>query len=156
MKIEIKRWLIGEKSTIGSMFIDGVFKCYTLEDVVRPKGAPKVWGQTAIPSGTYPVVVNVSPRFHKLYPRILNVPGFTGILIHAGNTAENTDGCILVGLGVDSADRISRATEAFRGEGGVFDTIRGAYGRGEKVEITITNDWDDAPFGSLAEWSGVN
>lgn len=76
------------------MFIDGKYFCDTLEDEVRDVKIP---GSTAITCGEYRVIVNVSPRFGRELPRLLDVPNFEGILIHRGNTAEDTAGCILVG-----------------------------------------------------------
>ena len=75
---------------------------YTLEDKFREqKGVPvcewKIPHETAIPCGTYPLIIDMSTRFKKLMPHILNVEGFDGIRIHAGNTAEDTEGCILLG-----------------------------------------------------------
>ena len=81
--------------TAGSLFIDDVWFCYTLEDKVRDK---KIYGETAIPYGTYDVIVTMSARFKKMLPLLLNVPNFTGVRIHSGNTKENTEGCILVGM----------------------------------------------------------
>lgn len=106
MELEIERIAKRKEYTIGRLYIDGRYICDTLEDTVRPPGE-KVYGKTAIPEGTYAVTMNVvSPHFagREAYdwcegrlPRLLNVPGFSGILIHAGNTAEDTKGCILVG-----------------------------------------------------------
>lgn len=73
------------------------YKCHTLEDPVREPGAAKVWGDTAIPAGTYKVALRFSNRFQKELPGIQGVPGFEGILIHSGNTKADTHGCILVG-----------------------------------------------------------
>ena len=96
MNITIKRIALKDTYTIGHMYIDYVYFCDTLEDVVRPKGE-KVYGKTAIPYGTYEVKWTYSPRFKRYMPLIDNVPGFAGIRIHSGNTAKDTEGCILVG-----------------------------------------------------------
>jgi hypothetical protein len=96
MKIEIKRIAKKETYTIGKMYIDGKYFCDTLEDTVRPLGV-KIAGKTAIPAGTYKVILAMSPRFKRILPRLLNVLGFDGVLIHRGNTDEDTAGCILVG-----------------------------------------------------------
>jgi hypothetical protein len=79
---------------IGELFIEGVFECYTLEDIERPV---KVAGVTAIPRGHYEMVITYSERFKRLLPLLLNVPNFDGIRIHTGNTSAHTEGCILVG-----------------------------------------------------------
>lgn len=94
MKIVVVRDTFTENSTIGKMLIDGAFFCYTLEDTIRDK---KIDGETAIPYGTYKVIVNMSNRFKRLMPLLLNVPNFEGVRIHNGNTKEHTHGCILVG-----------------------------------------------------------
>lgn len=94
MNIEVKRTFKGPDYTIGKMYLDGKYFCDTLEDAVR---SVKVKHQTAIPAGEYKVIVNMSPRFGKMLPRLLDVPGFEGVLIHSGNTKEDTSGCILVG-----------------------------------------------------------
>lgn len=84
--------------TIGKLYIDGMYFCDTLEDTVRDLTKEvKVRGKTAIPCGIYRVVVNKSPKFGRLLPRLLDVPHFEGILIHKGNTAADSSGCILVG-----------------------------------------------------------
>lgn len=94
IKLYLKRTYKGDKYTIGDLYVNGKWFCNTLEDVVRETKIPN---ETAIPSGTYKVIVNMSPRFKRLLPRLLNVPGFDGILIHRGNTPSDTSGCILVG-----------------------------------------------------------
>jgi hypothetical protein len=104
MKITLTRTTFGD-STIGRLLVNGVFQCWTLEDKVReilgrPVAEWKVQNQTAIPVGEYEVKLTFSGRFQKVLPILLNVPGFSGIRIHAGNTKEDTEGCILLGLGV--------------------------------------------------------
>lgn len=141
MQIELRRHTKGQRSTLGDLFIDGVFRCHTLEDVVRdlgPRGEGKVFGETAIPAGTYPVIVNMSPRFGRLYPRLLQVPFFEGILIHKGNRSADTHGCILVGMEIGGPDLLQRSTEAFDL---IFPLIQDAYQRLEPIEITVLNDF---------------
>ena len=96
MRLEVKRHFKGPFYTIGRLFVNGVYECDTLEDTVRADGV-KVAGETAIPAGKYPVRITYSPRFKKMLPLLDNVPNFTGVRIHTGNTAKDTQGCILVG-----------------------------------------------------------
>ena len=103
MKLELKRMEFGTDYTIGRLFIDGVYFCYTLEDKVREiEGIqPVMWkvlGSTAIPKGSYRLVRDMSTRFGREMFHVLYVPGFSGIRIHSGNTDKDTEGCILVGL----------------------------------------------------------
>ena len=98
MKLTLKRIALKQTYTIGHLYIDGEYFCDTIEDKVRDlKKEPKVKGQTAIPYGTYEVTWSYSPRFKKSTPRLYNVPQFSGVLIHSGNTAADTEGCIIVG-----------------------------------------------------------
>jgi len=94
MVITVKRLYKTENSTIGEMLIDGVFECFTLEDKERPV---KIKGETAIPKGTYRVIINESNRFKRLLPLLIDVPNFEGVRIHSGNSNHDTEGCILVG-----------------------------------------------------------
>jgi len=94
MKILILRTHYTESDTSGVMLVNDEFFGYTLEDKVRH--TEKVKNHTAIPAGVYEVVVDYSPRFKRLMPRIKNVPNFIGIRIHGGNTHKNTAGCPLV------------------------------------------------------------
>ena len=109
MKIQIKRLHKTENSTIGEMTIDGKFECYTLEDKERDV---KIKSETAIPKGTYKVIINQSNRFKKLMPLVLNVPNFEGIRIHPGNSNHDTEGCILVGQS-RSVDYITKSRKAY-------------------------------------------
>ena len=95
MKLRLERIEFYSSDTIGKLYCDGKFVCYTLEDTVRT--GPKVYGETAIPVGTYTVTLELSPRFKTILPRLHNVPQFEGVLIHSGNYPKDTEGCILVG-----------------------------------------------------------
>ncbi len=107
MEITIKRTDYTAVSTIGEFWLDGKFFCYCLEDTDRQLFSTdpltkiqkvKVYGKTAIPKGRYKVVITMSNRFKRLLPLLLNIPGWEGVRIHPGNTAENTEGCLLPGL----------------------------------------------------------
>ena len=111
MLIEVKRFEFKDTYTVGKMYVDGVYECYTLEDVVR--NGTKVLGKTAIPIGEYKLIVDASVRFKQDMPHILNVPDFTGVRIHSGNTSADTDGCILLGTTWTGGDFISNSKVAF-------------------------------------------
>lgn len=94
MNLFLQRIAQTPEYTIGRLYINDNFFCHTLEDVVREE---KIAGKTAIPAGTYQVIVNRSSKFKRDLPLLLDVPDFEGIRIHRGNTAKDTSGCILVG-----------------------------------------------------------
>jgi hypothetical protein len=102
MKLILDRKYKKETYTIGNLYIDynnnfdPEYFCNTIEDKVRPKGE-KIYGKTAIPAGTYPIVITYSPKFKRELPLIFNIPGFSGVRIHPGNDENDTEGCILVG-----------------------------------------------------------
>jgi hypothetical protein len=114
MEIKIKRIELGADFTIGELSIDGKFLCWTMEDKVRePSGSAayqpeldlsswvkswKVPSATAIPRGRYELDITWSNRFGLLLPILKDVPGFSGIRIHPGNSSRDTEGCILLGL----------------------------------------------------------
>ena len=109
MELQVKRTDFTDNSTIGELSVNGQFECYTLEDMVRPV---KIAGKTAIPAGRYEVIIDLSQRFGRLLPLLLNVPDFEGVRIHPGNTAANTEGCILVG-DEKSQDLVGQSRAAF-------------------------------------------
>lgn len=107
MKLKVERFHKNEICSIGKLYIDGVFFCFTLEDCEREiDGEPvelwKIPNITAIPKGEYKIRMTFSNRFQKILPELIAVPGFLGVRIHPGNTAENTEGCILVGDSLNS------------------------------------------------------
>jgi len=104
MKLKLRRIFLGSY-TIGHLYIDDKYFCDTLEDKNRDlnhngkfdNDEKKVYGKTSIPFGTYSIELRRSPHFKRVLPRLLNVPNFEGVLIHRGNTAKDTSGCILLG-----------------------------------------------------------
>jgi hypothetical protein len=145
MNIRITREHFNEVCTIGSLRIDGDdLLLYTLEDTDRKLSstddleaikAIKVYGKTAIPYGTYEVVMTYSNRFKQVMPLLLNVKGFEGIRIHAGNTAENTDGCLLVAYQKDILN--NRILQSRGAISELYMLISEAVKR-EKVFVTIS------------------
>lgn len=98
MLMFLKRIYKGDRYTIGKLYIDDVYFCDTIEDKVRDLSKEeKVYGETAIPEGTYKVVVNYSPKLKRRLPLLLNVPHFTGIRIHKGVSEKSSAGCIIIG-----------------------------------------------------------
>ena len=138
MKLTLARRIFTTQSTIGELAVDGNFECFTLEDPVRPK---KIRSVTAIPAGTYTVAITFSPRFGTELPLLLDVPEFEGIRIHPGNTATDTEGCLLVGKS-RAIDTIGSSRDAFRA---LFDKIALAQGGGETVMMEIV-DQGVSPF----------
>lgn len=151
MKLTLKRIALKATYTIGKLYVNGTYFCDTLEDVVRDtnrngkfdNGEVKIAGETAIPYGTYSVTLNVqSPKFSKksayafcngYLPRLLNVPNFDGILIHIGNTAQDTQGCILVGRNT-TVGRVNDSTVTFKG---LYGKLKTAANNGESIVIEI-------------------
>ena len=125
----------GNNPGLGQPLTKGLQICDTLEPTWRDykNGAYKVKGRSAIPEGRYAVVISFSPKFKQWLPILLGVPKFNGIRIHAGNTAADTEGCILVGKNklvgqvVDSRIWLHRLKQK----------IVEAKSRGEPVWITI-------------------
>ena len=152
MEIKLKRIAKKEAYTIGKMYVDGEYVCDTLEDKDRGLTSMmsvaqicgvKVHGETAIPTGRYLVdMKTVSPRFggraqyqfcKGRLPRLCNTPGYQGVLIHIGNTAKDTDGCILVGEN-KAVGQVLNSTATFRK---LNPILKAADERGEQIWITI-------------------
>jgi hypothetical protein len=137
----IRRWF-APNYTIGKLFIDDVVFSDTLEDVNRDfnhdgdlldEGEAKVYAETAIPFGTYKVIVNHSPKFGRDMVRLLDVPHFEGILIHRGSTERSTAGCIIVGENNEKG----RISNSIKYELELIEKVRDAQDRGEKIVIEI-------------------
>ena len=153
MELKVKRKAFEKEYTIGDLYIDGKFFSNTIEDCDRGLTqdmpleeikAKKVYGKTAIPTGTYEIDMNtISPKFQarswaKPYggklPRLIGVKGFEGVLLHVGNTASDSSGCLLVGKNSIKG----MVTDSTR----TFHTLMSKYLlpaklRGEKITITI-------------------
>ena len=119
MNLHLQRTERGDRYTMGRLTIDGEPFCDTLEptdrhlDAITMRPEQKLYGQTAIPTGTYPVVLTYSPRFKRTLPLLKNVPHFEGIRIHPGNSATDTAGCILVGRRLHSG-RLTDSRQTMR------------------------------------------
>lgn len=154
MKILIDRKWKKNEYTIGKLYVDSVFFSNTLEDKDRGLTSSmsleeikkeKKAGETAIPTGTYKIRMNISsPRFSKSnwyikncngarMPRLKDVPGYDGVLIHCGNTAKDTEGCILVGKN-DVKGMVTKSKDYFLK---LYNIMYAAYKKGENIEIII-------------------
>lgn len=121
MDLVVKRFLKTSKSTIGKLYVDGTFECYTLEDIDRNLSSLmsleqikeiKIYGNTAIPRGKYALAVQQSPSNGKRYFYLQNVKGYTGVRIEWGNTQMDTLGCILVGT-TYTTDKVNNSVVAY-------------------------------------------
>ena len=134
MELKLKRIAKRDTYTIGRLYIDGEYFCDTLEDRVRDLSKEaKVKGQTAIPAGRYQIVLTYSPRFKRILPLLLDVPQFTGVRIHRGNTAKDTEGCILVGFNREVGKVLDSAVTEQR----LMAVLQNAVNKGEQIFITI-------------------
>lgn len=142
MKIDLHRKWRKTGYSIGILSINGIRICETVEDQDRGLKAElspatikqlKVKGETAIPVGTYQVVITYSPRFKKNLPLLMAVPGFEGVRIHSGNTAKDTEGCILCGRNT----AVGTVTNSRYWTGKVIDMIQKALNDKETVTITV-------------------
>ena len=131
MKIELVRIAFKSTYTIGKLYVDGKYECDVLEDVDRGLDSSmseseilekKVKGQTAIPTGHYVINITYSPKYKRMMPLLLDVKGFSGIRIHSGNTAKDTEGCLIVGknkkvgMVLESRDTYKRLFKMMEGQ----------------------------------------
>lgn len=144
MKIEVKRWAFKDTYTIGKMYIDGQYYCDTLEDKDRGLEqsmkladirSRKVYGKTAIPTGTYTVTTTWWVKHQRMIPLIEEVKGFSGILIHNGVTDADTLGCVLVG-----ENRVKgKLLNGRKYMNDITERVNACVTTGEEVVITITH-----------------
>jgi len=147
MKINLIRTQFGNDATNGLLFIDEVFECFTLEDQYQDK---KVFGETCIPEGTYPVEFRKEGGFHNRYStkydfhkgmlEIKDIPNFKWVLFHLGNTDENTAGCVLVG---DTQQDLDVSKDGFIGSSGnaykkFYPKVATALEKGESVSLIVS------------------
>ena len=141
MKLRLERKYFKETYTIGNLYINGSFFSNTLEDKNRDvnkngkfdNGETKVYGETCIPFGTYKVILTMSPKFKRELPRLLNVPSFEGVLIHRGNTAKDSAGCILIG----ENKAVGKVLNSTPYEERLVKMMKTAISRGEEITIEI-------------------
>ena len=134
MNIELNRITRKLSYTIGRLFVDGKYFCDTLEDRCRDLDKEeKVMNETAIPEGIYEVIVNVSAKFRRKLPLLLDVPHFSGIRIHRGNTDKDTSGCILVGENKQQGRVINSTGYELK----LTEMIEKAMLSGEKIVIQV-------------------
>ena len=146
MQLTLKRRPSQFDATVGDLYIDTKHICYTLEDLVRERpGVPvaqwKVKGKTAIPAGVYPVTLEYSPKYGEDTLTIQNVPGYQYIRMHAGNTAADTEGCIL--LGTQASDHTLVGGSSRPAVALVHSLVAPVIQAGMQVSIEIKNapDW---------------
>lgn len=135
MKLVLTRDVLANEFTLGTLKADGRHIGFTCEDKDRrlENEGEKVYGRTAIPRGTYKVILTFSHRFQRVMPEVLNVPEFEGIRIHGGNTAEDSLGCPLLGLqrtqtGVAKCKEVNQK---------LIDMIQDCEDRGEPVTLEV-------------------
>ena len=159
MKIDVLRFQMGADATNGLVFIDGKFECYSLEDEYRDV---KVMHETCIPEGEYDIIYRKVGGFHTKYSArygafhkgmlwLQDVPGFTYILIHSGNTDQHTSGCLIVG---ETQTDLDRTKDGFIGNSGdaykkMYEKVSKALDSGEKVTIKYSNVKDVLSSGNI-------
>lgn len=142
MNITLSRHIKSASYTLGALAVAGA-AYFTVEPTVRPLTdctkttcVGKIDGKTAIPAGRYEIKDTYSPKYGKNVLELQNVPGFQGIRIHSGNTAEDTEGCIILGE-ARTKDGVARSREAMT----KFNAqVRAVLATGEPMYITIKDE----------------
>lgn len=140
MNLRLERIELHPAYTMGRLYINGNAECWVLEDTVREPGV-KVPGATAIPFGSYTVILDHSRRFNRIMPLICDVPGFRGVRIHAGNTVADTEGCLIVGTTRIGATVI-HSRSAFNA---LLAKLEAAKARGESITLDIVRKQPKEP-----------
>lgn len=135
MNLWLDRREYDEKTTLGDLYVNGVWECVTLEDKVRD--GPKVYGETAIPEGKFEVRITWSPRFKRHLPLLIDVPGFDGIRIHPGNTHQDTQGCILVGENYKLVEGFPFLLHSVKAFDRLYTKLETAKNSGERIELEV-------------------
>lgn len=147
MNLSVDRFGDLPSATLGAFSLDGEFSCFTLEDEHRDVKVP---GETRIPAGTYKVELQRAGKLHEKYLgkfpgehqgmlTLQSVPGFTGVMIHIGNTEAHTEGCILLGDVAMASGELASSTQAYRR---IYTKVVQAMARGEAVTIEVRNGPD--------------
>ena len=145
MELILTRKWFTNNSTIGELSVDGKFFCFALEDKdnglddempLDSINARKIHGLTAIPTGRYETIVNMSNRFKVLMPLLLKVKGYEGVRIHPGNKPTDTEGCILPGK-TKSVDFVGQSKDAYKV---LFPLMQEAIKKGDHIYLTIKRE----------------
>lgn len=138
MNILMRRFFSNDTDTLGLMFIDSRFACFTLEDAYHEQ---KIYGKTRIPAGAYLLEVRNSPKFKRPMIYLVDVPNYIDVMIHMGNKSEDTDGCILVGnlchFNNQQADMIQESNLALDR---IQPVIMEAIKKGDQVVLEIRDE----------------
>lgn len=156
MILHIQRFARRDKYTIGRLYVDGVRFCDILEDTDRGLTSDmseaeikrrKVYGKTAIPTGTYDVLLSYSPKFANrpwatkyrgMLPLINGIPGFSRVFLHVGNTADDTDGCPLLGKNT-IVGKVTQSTVTFQQF--MDQCVMRALARKDKIRIKVSRTY---------------
>jgi len=149
MKLTVyRKWFLDDR-TISQILVDGIPFCYGLEDkdrglfnwmTMQEIYEKKVVDETAIPYGTYRVILDYSPHFQRIMPHIVNVPGFSGVRIHWGNYPKDTEGCLLVGTTLDNPADPKIILQSVGEFNHLMSQLRTTWDEHEQISITYMSE----------------